>query len=180
MLERTCPECGFSAGQVSLGSIGDIARQSLPHWTEVLQRPHVAQRSKPSAWSDLEYSAHVRDVFAVMHKRLELMLGQDNPTFENWDQDATAIAENYAAQDPSTVRDQLEEHLERFAAAFDAVSDSQQSRTGLRSNGSHFTVLTLGQYALHDIAHHVWDTAGSLTGADPSNSLSAAPIQDTK
>jgi hypothetical protein len=28
---------------------------------------------------------------------------------------------------------------------------------GLRSDGSEFTVLTLGQYALHDLVHHLWD-----------------------
>ncbi|HET6968280.1 MAG TPA: DinB family protein, partial [Ornithinibacter sp.] len=28
---------------------------------------------------------------------------------------------------------------------------------GHRSDGSEFTVLTLGQYGLHDLAHHLWD-----------------------
>ena len=28
---------------------------------------------------------------------------------------------------------------------------------GVRSNGSEFTVLTLGQYGLHDLRHHLWD-----------------------
>ena len=31
------------------------------------------------------------------------------------------------------------------------------TRTGLRSDGSEFTVLTLGQYFLHDLAHHLVD-----------------------
>ena len=38
-----------------------------------------------------------------------------------------------------------------------AVRDDQWGRTGLRSDGSEFTVLTLGQYFLHDLAHHLVD-----------------------
>jgi hypothetical protein len=37
------------------------------------------------------------------------------------------------------------------------VGDGQWDRRGLRSNGSQFTVLTLGQYFLHDLAHHLVD-----------------------
>lgn len=33
-------------------------------------------------------------------------------------------------------------------------------RTGLRSDGAQFTVLTLGQYLVHDPVHHVWDVTG--------------------
>ncbi|MHB8274233.1 MAG: hypothetical protein ACYDC9_05635 [Dermatophilaceae bacterium] len=33
-------------------------------------------------------------------------------------------------------------------------------RTGRRSNGSVFTIETLGQYILHDVAHHLHDVRG--------------------
>ena len=33
----------------------------------------------------------------------------------------------------------------------------QWQRTGRRSNGSAFTVETLGRYHLHDVVHHLWD-----------------------
>ena len=42
-------------------------------------------------------------------------------------------------------------------AGFAAVRDDQWGRTGLRSDGSEFTVLTLGQYFLHELAHHLVD-----------------------
>ena len=61
----------------------------------------VRRRPEPEVWSALEYGAHVRDVFSVMLGRLELMLDEDDPTFANWDQDATAEAEHYADQDPT-------------------------------------------------------------------------------
>jgi hypothetical protein len=43
------------------------------------------------------------------------------------------------------------------SARFAGVHDEQWDRTGLRSDGSEFTVLTLGQYFLHDLAHHLVD-----------------------
>ena len=44
-----------------------------------------------------------------------------------------------------------------MAARFDAVTPEQWGRSGRRSNGSEFTVLTLGQYFLHDVVHHLHD-----------------------
>lgn len=158
VLTRECPDCGFNAGSVQLADIGAVARQYLPHWQDVLTRDSVRQRPAPTTWSELEYGAHVRDVFTVMTDRLELMLTQDNPGFADWDQDEAAVAGKYSEEDPAEVLTQFERNLDRFARAYDQVTPDQQERKGLRSNGSQFTVLTLGQYALHDIAHHSWDT----------------------
>jgi hypothetical protein len=49
---------------------------------------------------------------------------------------------------------------EQAAASFARVEESQWGRTGLRSNGSEFTVLTLAQYFLHDVVHHLADVDG--------------------
>jgi hypothetical protein len=40
---------------------------------------------------------------------------------------------------------------------FDAVPDGAWGRPGRRSNGSTFTVESLGRYFLHDIEHHLHD-----------------------
>jgi two-component system chemotaxis response regulator CheB len=44
-----------------------------------------------------------------MGRRLQLLLTQDDPEFENWDQDATAVAERYGEQDPAVVAAELRE-----------------------------------------------------------------------
>jgi hypothetical protein len=85
------------------------------------------------------------------------MLAEDAPRFANWDQDETAVAERYGEQEPAVVSGELQEAAAVVAAAFAAVPDDQWDRTGLRSDGSSFTVLTLGQYFLHDLAHHLVD-----------------------
>jgi hypothetical protein len=85
------------------------------------------------------------------------MLDQDDPTFENWDQDASAVAERYGDQDPETVLTELVDAAGSHAALWDTVGDDQWARRGIRSNGSEFTVDTFARYMLHDPAHHVVD-----------------------
>ena len=46
------------------------------------------------------------------------------------------------------------------SATFDAVADVDWQRTGRRSNGSLFTIETLGQYLIHDLAHHLQEVHG--------------------
>ncbi|MCF4123567.1 DinB family protein [Antribacter sp. KLBMP9083] len=157
VLDRPCPECGFDVHAVGRAGIGDAVRGTLPRWESALARPDTGVRPDPATWSVLEYGAHVRDVFRIFDGRLASMLDEDDPLFANWDQDATAIEDDYAHQDPAVVARQLAEAGAAIAARFDGVGAGQWERTGRRSNGSVFTVGTLGQYFLHDVVHHLRD-----------------------
>jgi hypothetical protein len=88
-----------------------------------------------------------------------LMLAEDEPRFPNWDQDETAIADDYAAQDPATVATELLDAAGIVADTYTNVPTDAWSRRGLRSNGSEFTVATIAIYHLHDIAHHAYDVS---------------------
>jgi hypothetical protein len=48
----------------------------------------------------------------------------------------------------------------RIAADFASVRADERDRPGRRSNGSVFTVETLGSYFLHDLEHHAHDVSG--------------------
>lgn len=157
VLERPCPECGFVAAGVTPDQVGPAVRETLPRWRAALARPGATVRPDPATWSVLEYGAHVRDVFGVFDVRLAAMVEGDDPEFADWDQDATALADGYAQQDPAVVARELEIAGERVAGRFDAVVPDQWERPGRRSNGSVFTVRTLGQYFLHDVVHHLHD-----------------------
>jgi len=160
VLERPCPECGFVATSVTGSQVPRITLENADAWQGVLRRSTVHERPDASTWSPLEYACHVRDVFGVMDGRLRLMLTQDAPTFENWDQDAAAVAGRYAEQDPVVVAEELAAAAATVADDYAAVPDDAWDRPGLRSNGSQFTVLTLGRYMLHDVVHHLHDVGG--------------------
>jgi hypothetical protein len=158
--ERPCPECGFDPAGVTPDRVGPAVRESIPRWQSVLARAQVAERGNEAVWSGLEYGAHVRDVCRVFEDRLALMLSRNNPNFADWDQDAAALENDYGRQDPREVSQALEAAALSVSAAFDAVGDDQWERQGLRSNGSVFSVTSLGAYFLHDVLHHLHDVNG--------------------
>jgi hypothetical protein len=155
VIDHGCTQCGFSPQDVE--TTGDRLRAAIPRWREALSREDAAERPQPTVWSPVEYACHVRDTCRIFRERLQLMLREDDPTFANWDQDATAVAEHYFSQDPERVVDQLAAEAEDTAAAFDAARADEWKRPGRRSNGSSFTVRTLAVYFLHDVEHHVHD-----------------------
>ena len=157
VLDRPCPECGFEAAGFDRGDLGAMIRQNAAAWTEVLAGDGVAVRTRDDRWSALEYACHVRDVFRIYDERLALMLSQDDPLFPNWDQDAAAVDDDYAGQDPSAVAAGIVAAGERLAAAFDAVEGDQWRRPGRRSDGASFTVESFARYFVHDPIHHLWD-----------------------
>lgn len=126
----------------------------------MLARADATQRPNDATWSPLEYGAHVRDVFRIFRERLQLMLDEDAPAFANWDQDETAVAERYAEQDPAEVSRALVDEATQTAEAFAAVPDSALGRTGMRSDGSTFSVESLALYFVHDPIHHLRDVDG--------------------
>ena len=160
VLERPCPECGLAAGGVVGHQVPALIRAYAIRWTEVLRRPDVATRPAPGVWSPLEYACHVRDVCRVFRERAELMLAEDDPTFANWDQDATAVEQRYGEQDPATVAAELGTAADAVARVFAGVTGAQWARRGVRSNGSSFSVETLAQSFVHDVAHHLHDVRG--------------------
>jgi hypothetical protein len=143
VLERACPECGMDTSRFGFRELPGLIRSNAAAWPAVLERADVRERPDPQTWSPLEYAAHVRDVFRIFDVRLQLVLDEDDPAFENWDQDATAIEERYGEQDPQRVSAELVE--------------AALARTGRRGDGARFTTETLGRYFIHDPVHHLWD-----------------------
>jgi len=164
VLERRCPECGFVSSEVPRGEIAALIRANAQAWMGILadDPERLRRRVRDDRWSALEYACHVRDVLRIVDERLNLMLTLDDPTYQNWDQDRTAVEYHYEDQDPDTVGAELSEAAARLAGDFDRVEGAAWERRGTRSDGSRFTVQTLGQYALHDVVHHVYDVTGDL------------------
>ena len=157
VLDRPCDECGFDSAAFAVVQIPDLIRDNTHGWSRALSSPDAAVRPAPHIWSALEYACHVRDVHELFDQRVALMLDQDDPVFENWDQDATAVDKRYGAQDAATVEVDLIEAAGAVAGRYATVPGEQWQRRGLRGNGSAFTVETLGRYHLHDMVHHLYD-----------------------
>ena len=122
----------------------------------------VRLRPDPTVWSPLEYACHVRDVFAIATYRIGLMLDEDDPLFANWDQDETAVADDYGSQDPVVVVPDLVDAAPRSSPTrWRPCRPDQWQRSGRRSDGAVFTVESFGRYLLHDPIHHLTDVTRS-------------------
>ncbi len=162
VLERPCRECGFDAAEVTVGHLRGRLLANAGAWVEVLaMRAGAGERLDPHTWSPLEYGCHVRDVHRLFGVRLGQMLDEDDPEFENWDQDETAVAARYGEQDPAVVAGELVDAARATADLFAAVRDDQWQRPGRRDNGARFSVESLGRYYLHDVEHHLHDVQPS-------------------
>jgi SAM-dependent methyltransferase len=165
VLDRPCPECGFDAVDAPLDRLPEGIRDNAAAFVAALAGPDVALRPDPATWSVLEYAAHVRDVHRVFDERVALMLAEDEPCFENWDQNAAAVEGRYGEQEPALVAAELVAAAERVAERYAGVPGRAWERAGRRSNGSRFTVASLGRYHLHDVVHHRHDVAAAARRA---------------
>ena len=157
VLDQPCPECGFDAAGVARETIAGRLLATTPRWQTVLLGPDVAERPAPATWSALEYACHVRDVHNIFGARARLIQHRSDPLFDNWDQDVTALEKRYWEADPIEVSVEIGVEAQAAAAVFAELDDDRWSRTGRRSNGSVFTMETLGRYYLHDVEHHLHD-----------------------
>ncbi|MFE6864701.1 DinB family protein [Nocardia sp. NPDC057668] len=184
VLERICAECGFDPEAIAFAAVPALVRTSAERLAIALERLDATARPDDATWSALEYAAHVRDVCRIFEHRLDITRtgsarpgpdigGYDPavtvdagiPMFANWDQDATALAENYGAQRPGTVAGELRTAAETASRAYGSVAVGELDRVARRSNGSQFTVETLARYFAHDLVHHVYDV--EKVGAEP-------------
>lgn len=157
VLDRTCGECGVDVRTFPREDVGRMIRANAGRWGPVLAHAEAGTRPSDDVWSALEYACHVRDVFRLYDRRLQMMLEQDDPQYPNWDQDVAATENRYSEQDPATVAEELTDAAARLAERFDGVRNDQWERRGTRSDGAHFTVESFARYMIHDPEHHLHD-----------------------
>jgi hypothetical protein len=157
VLQKPCPECGFDTRGFPREQVGAMTRANAEEWTSLLADPRASRRPSDDRWSALEYGCHVRDVFNLYDQRLRMMLEQDGPHYPNWDQNVSAIENDYANDDPAKVSGEIHAAATSLADRFDAVEPDQWSRAGFRSDGAEFTIETFARYFIHDPIHHVHD-----------------------
>lgn len=173
MLDRPCPECGFDSSTLPREQIVALIEANGRAWPSLLEGspPLLRQRAPDDQWSVLEYACHVRDVFQRYDERLQLMLGQENPIFANWDQDRSAVDDRYNEQDPGVVATQIVVAADRLGVSFRSVTGKSWERRGRRSDGAQFTVDSFGRYMIHDPIHHLHDVGVDISAWLPPPAL---------
>lgn len=161
VLSERCPDCGFDTAEPAREDLAALTSTIADRWVAAIgELSDPATRPDPLVWSPLEYACHVRDVLALARYRTGLMVDEDRPVFANWDQDATAVGDDYASQDVNEVGARIEQNAAAFSAYLASLPDEAWPRAGQRSDGAGFTVESFSRYVLHDPVHHLTDITG--------------------
>jgi SAM-dependent methyltransferase len=165
VLERPCEECGLDVSAVERHDLPHAFRANAQVWLALMADPDAAERTHPDRWSTLEYACHVHDVHQIFHDRVSSMLVEDTPRFANWDQDETALDKRYDSQMASIVGPTLVASAYAVGDLYASIPPLSWHRRGVRSDGSEFTVESLGKYHLHDVVHHLHDVRDAASAA---------------
>jgi len=124
VLDRSCSECGYDSASIARESVAARLLGATPRWQSALARKDATDRPAPQTWSVLEYGCHVRDVHRMFGERARLILTENDPEFANWDQDETALLQEYWKARPAEVAPEIVE------AAVAAAETSPACRPG--------------------------------------------------
>ena len=163
VLDRPCPECGFDPAGQGLADLPRLVHDTAMTWSAGARAGPTSasgrRRTSGRRWSTAATSVTCTSSSPNGCGRCST---EDEPTFANWDQDATAVESDYGSQDPTAVAVELIEaaghrrrHL-RHRHRCDARSPRRCGPTATR-----FTVESLGSYHLHDVVHHLHDVGAS-------------------
>jgi hypothetical protein len=167
----TCDECGFDWESPSQELVAELASFGSAYetcLTRLLPDEDVSvlrEKSSPTVWSALEYTAHMRDVVEFYAERISRVLNEEMAQLTPRDFAALAEERSYNLEDPEVVLSQLAEACTSTSALLSRLTAYQWERAGVGSEGGERTVLLLARRLVHDGHHHLLDVERVLRRA---------------
>jgi hypothetical protein len=112
----------------------------------------LRRRSAPGEWAIIEVVGHLADTEERALGRVRVMLAEDNPQLEPFDQEALAIQRHYLELDLEAELARLEQLRSQHLAVLDTLDAAGWERTG--RHGEHGE-LTVELYETHVAAEEV-------------------------
>jgi len=173
--ERPCDECGFDASTIEASATDRVLARAVDDWSELFGRHDVERlrrRPDPATWSPLEYACHVRDVLDLLDLRIDRVVREEHPTFDDWHPDDRAEAGRYDLEiDPVAVLARLVTNAHRVIDRIGGLSVLDWRRRGTRADGLEFTAAFITTYLTHDVVHHLHDVRRILEDDRASHEL---------
>jgi DinB family protein len=157
---HTCPECGMSYADTALPAAVPALRAAAAQVraAALAVRPEYRRvRPEPATWSIVEYTCHVRDVFATFTIRLHRTSTEDAPALEPLFADLRAERFRYNEHNLDAVLDELDAHIAGFLEEIAATTE--WDRVASRRPEEVRTARWLVRHALHEARHHSQDIA---------------------
>jgi hypothetical protein len=114
----------------------------------------LRKRPAPDKWSVAEILAHLADTEIVVGWRIRSILGAPGTPIQAFDQDAWAVAGNYAKRDPRKSIEQFRVVRDANLALYKSLSPEQWKHFGMHAErGEESLQRILHMMAGHDINH---------------------------
>ena len=156
--DHVCHKCGFSYASATvedavaiIGSTPDRARSAAHAAADPRRRPGR------QTWSVLEYTCHLRDVYAASTIRLHRVRTEHDPTLEPMLNDLRTRRFRHNELDLEHVLTELGHNVGGFLYEVDRVRPDGWTRTATRLRGETRTALWFVRHAAHEGVHHVAD-----------------------
>jgi len=139
---------------MSPGEVADLLDSSGHAFASTLDAipPELASwRPAPGEWCVKEVVGHVSEAekrgFAG---RIRIMLGEDEPDLQTWDQAAVAKARNDCERDPQDLRHELMDLRQESLVLVRSIEQQQLQRGAMHPDVGRITV----EEVLHEWVHH--------------------------
>lgn len=151
---RTVDATGRSTEAVcaALASLpGELARLMNDKPDSRLMEP-----AQDGGWGLVEILPHLRDWEVILAGRVESILEQDEPAFDELDDSLWAIEHNYREQDPREVLAEFTELRAALVERLEALEPDEWQRVGVLARQGRVTLhWLLDQFCDHDAKHLV-------------------------
>lgn len=158
--DHVCTSCDIAYADVAeddavagIRSVPDAVASAVAALPDAALR----RRPEPGVWSVLEYTAHLRDVYATFLVRLHRARTEDHPTLDPMFGDLRAQRLRYNDLPVDAVLAELALAAQGFCEEVADTRDDEWTRTVRRLPGEDRTALWLVRHAMHEGVHHVRD-----------------------
>lgn len=152
----TAPGAGGAAAHARVvGRLRDQA-EDVSRLSSGLDEAQRSRRVQPEKWSLKELVCHLLRVQEVFERRLDAMLGEDNPPIVSYGPDGDAEFLRWAALPSEQSLEEYRRARRRLLERLEGLSASDWHRAGRHPDYPRYDVHFAMEYLAHHEAHHIY------------------------
>ena len=145
---------GYTAGGENPAKVQAATAKKLEKLIKGVPAAKLKKRPAPEKWSVQEIIAHLADAEIVGSWRIRSILGAPGTPIQAFDQDAWAVAGNYAKREPRKSIEQFRAVRDANLALYKSLSPAQWKHFGMHAErGEESLTRILHIMAGHDVNH---------------------------
>ena len=148
------PSKGKQADHLSLIEALEATPEAVAREVAGLSEQQLRYRPAEGAWSLKEVCGHLRDFAEIDHRRLYMMMTQENPLLPGYDQETLAREHNHQESDISTIVAELRSWRLKTVELLTELVDANWARQGRHEEFGRMSIRQfVERWVRHDAVH---------------------------